>query len=103
MKERTAYVIKRIQEWVNGTRIENTTTKLQGRGGNPTRRNNNQEESSRMAPVATSDKKMKKLNASGNGDDEDPNKPVDLSKACEVEFIVKRRRSKPKGKTNTMN
>ena len=56
-----------------------------------------------MAFEAISNKKLQQLNFGNNGDDEDPNQPVDLTKACEVEFIVRKRRTRPKDKVGKTN
>ena len=46
------------------------------------------------SPVSLGSQKI----AQGRGDDEDPDKVVDLASACELGFVTSKKRSKPKEK-----
>ena len=90
LKERTAYVLKRTRDWVSKIIAEKVNGEFQSK-----ERRGNQGESSRMALEATSNEKMQQLDTSDLDKNKNLNQPV--------KFIVKRRRTKMKGKSTRVN
>lgn len=100
IQERSTYVVWRTLEWVKSKRIESTTTRPSNKANSSKDRNGAQGSSSIPANSQRSNLGMgPHQNISKGGDDgENLEKGKDLAKACEVSTVIKKKRSKIKGK-----
>lgn len=101
IQERSTYVVRRMFEWVKSKRIEATTT-IPSHKANTSKDRSGAQGSSSIPTNLQRSNPMVSLhqNISKAGDDgEDLEKGKDLAKACEFSSVIKKKRSKTKGKT----